>query len=150
MENMIQQTNKSPGNPTWKKGQSGNPMGRPAGARQRIAEKLLVDLATVWEEHGRDVLERLVTDDPAKLATIAFGLLPRDVFVSVQQQAPGGLNADEWSQLRGVLDAIEAARLGDIPPAELFAGIESYLRSEFANPVAMIEHAAPALPAPPF
>jgi hypothetical protein len=31
------------------------------------------------EEHGRTVLERLAKDDPAKLAQIAYGLLPRDV-----------------------------------------------------------------------
>jgi hypothetical protein len=95
----------------------------------------------VWEEHGAGVLKRLALEDPGKFATIAFGLLPRDVFVSVQQQAPGNLTPEEWSQLRGVLDAIEQARLGDVAPSEIFAGIETYLRSEFAKPVTAIEHA---------
>jgi hypothetical protein len=146
---MNQQIIKSPGNPNWKKGVSGNAAGRPLGARQKIAEKLLADLAEVWEAAGKQVLARLANDDPAKLATIAFGLLPRDVFVQVAQAAPGGLNAEEWSQLRGVLDAIEAARLGDVEPSEIFAGISTYLRSEFAK---TIEHQAEpvAIPAPPF
>jgi hypothetical protein len=130
----------------WKKGQTGNPAGRPVGARQRIAEKLLADLATVWEAHGRGVLERLVTDDPARMATIAFGLLPKEAFVSVARAAPGGLSAEEWAQLRGVLDAIEAARLGDVAPSEIFRGIETYLRSSFAK---TIEHAA-LIPPPPY
>ena len=144
MSNQIRKFDR-PGNPNWKPGVSGNPKGRGLTNRQKIAEALIADLATVWEAHGRGVLERLVTEDPAKFATIAFGLLPRDVFVSVQQTAPGNLTAEEWSQLRGVLDAIEAARLGDVPPSEIFSGIETYLRSgEFAKPVALIEH-APAL-----
>jgi hypothetical protein len=32
------------------------------------------------------VLERLAKDDPAKLAQIAYGLLPRDIFVKVEDQ----------------------------------------------------------------
>jgi hypothetical protein len=155
---MIKQDIITTGPHRWKKGETGNAKGRPLGARQRISEKLLSDLAGVWEEHGAAVLQRLAADDPGKLAQIAFGLLPKEAFLSVSQAAPGGLSPEEWSQLRGVLDAIEAARLGDVEPSEIFRGIEVYLRSEFAKPVAQIEH-APALvidatpipvPAPPF
>jgi hypothetical protein len=42
--------------------------GRPLGARQKISEALLADLAEVWEEHGKDVLTRLAIDEPGKLA----------------------------------------------------------------------------------
>jgi len=56
----------------WKPGQSGNPKGRPIGARQKISEQLLADLATVWETHGASVLERLAMTDPGKLAQIAL------------------------------------------------------------------------------
>ena len=52
----------------WPKGQSGNPAGRPVGARQRISEQLLADLASVWEEHGVSVLQRLAVTDAGKLA----------------------------------------------------------------------------------
>ena len=140
----------SRGNPNMVKGgPSVNPKGRGLTNRQRIAESLIADLAATWQEHGAAVLKHLATEDPAKFATIAFGLLPRDVFVQVAQAAPGGLSPEEWSQLRGVLDAIEQARLGDVAPSEIFAGIETYLRSEFATPVLAIEHAT-ALPAPPY
>jgi hypothetical protein len=142
----------------WKKGETGNAKGRPVGARQRISEKLLADLADVWRECGPAVLRKLASEEPGKLATIAFGLLPKDVFVSVAQTAPGGLSPEDYAQLRGVLDAIEAAGLGDVPPGELFAGIETYLRSEFAKPVLAIQHApaqmlpmeTTALPPPPY
>jgi hypothetical protein len=138
---MQKQIIKSPGNPNWKPGQSGNPAGRPLGARQRIAEKMLADLAGVWERRGAECLERLANDEPAKLAALGFGLLPKDVFMKVEWTPPRGLTQDDHRQLVGLLDAIEAAGLGDVPPAELFAGIETYLRSEMARP---IEH-APAL-----
>lgn len=136
------------GNPNMVKGgPSVNPKGRGLTNRQKIAEALIADLAGVWEEHGAGVLKRLALEDPGKFATIAFGLLPRDVFVQVAQTAPGGLSVEDHAQLRGVLDAIEAAGLGDVPPGEIFAGIETYLRSEFAKPVEIIEH---ALPSPPY
>jgi hypothetical protein len=54
------------------------PTGRPLSARSKISEKLLADLADVWEEHGVGVLLRLAVTDPGKLAQIAYGLL-RDV-----------------------------------------------------------------------
>ena len=57
-------------------------------------------LHVVWEEHGVSVLQRLAVTDPGKLAQIAYGLLPRDVFISVEQRTPGNLDPDEWA-IRG-------------------------------------------------
>lgn len=135
------------GNPNMRPGApSVNPKGRGPTNRQKIAERLIADLADTWSTHGAAVLQHLATNDPGKFATIAFGLLPRDVFVQVQQATPGGLTPEEYAQLRGVLDAIEAARLGDVEPSEIFAGIESYLKGNFAK---TIEH-APLISAPPY
>jgi hypothetical protein len=92
-------------------------------------------LAGVWEEHGKAVLERLAKDDPAKLAQIAYGLLPRDVFVKVEdQRTPGGLDADSYAALRKLLDVIESCgAIGE--PQEVFAMIEEDLRARFAKPI---------------
>ncbi len=110
-------------NGRWLKGQSANPAGRPQSSRQRISEKLLIDLAEVWEVHGKEVLVKLAVSDPAKLATIAYGLLPRDVFVSVQQQQT--LDGDKLQAVRRLIDIIESA------------GVESEdeLRARLALPV---------------
>lgn len=136
------------GNPNMRPGApSVNPKGRGPTNRQKIAERLISDLADTWSTHGAAVLRHLATEDPGKFATIAFGLLPRDVFVSVQQATPGGLSADEYAQLRGVLDAIEAAKLGDVDPAEIFAGIETYLKGSFAK---TIEHEPLSVSPPPY
>ena len=61
---------------------------------------MFVDLAAVEEEYGVSVLERLAVSDPGKLAQIAYGLLPRDVFISVEQRTPGNLDPNEWAILR--------------------------------------------------
>jgi hypothetical protein len=121
-------------NGRWLKGTTGNAAGRGTTNRQRISEKLLADLASVWETHGESVLERLALTDPAKLATIAYGLLPRDLFISVQQQAPGGLDAESWASLRRVLDLIESCGANG-EPQEVFEMIEEDLRARLAKPV---------------
>ena len=64
-------------NGKWLPGKSGNPAGRPQGSRQKISNQLLADLESVWAQHGKAVLQRLAVDDPAKLATIAFGYCRR-------------------------------------------------------------------------
>jgi hypothetical protein len=74
---------------------------------RRVSERALADLAAVWETHSASVLERLAVTDPGKLAQIAHGLLPRDVFISVEQRTPGNLEPDEWAILRRVIDLIE-------------------------------------------
>jgi hypothetical protein len=122
-------------NGRWLKGKTGNPSGRPLAARQRISEKLLADLASVWEAHGESVLTRLALSEPGKLAQIAYGLLPRDVFISVEQRAPGNLEPDEWATLRRVLDIIQASVPDGTEPAQVFETIETALRSEYAKPI---------------
>jgi Family of unknown function (DUF5681) len=129
------QTNRQLPSTAWKPGQSGNAAGRPPGARQRIAEKLIADISEVWEACGIEVLKRLAVEEPAKLATIAYGLVPRDIFLNVAQAAPGGLEPDEWKTLRTVLDLIQATAPEGVAPAQVFEVIEHALRAEFAKPV---------------
>ncbi|MDA9437250.1 DUF5681 domain-containing protein [Bradyrhizobium sp. CCBAU 51627] len=139
---MNKQTNRHLPSTAWKPGQSGNAAGRPPGARQKIAEKLIADIADVWEACGKDVLKRLAIEEPAKLATIAYGLVPKDIFLNVAQTAPGGLEPDEWATLRRVLDIIQATAPDGVAPSLVFETIEHALRAEFARPI--------ALPAPPY
>ena len=103
-------------------------------SRQKISEKLLADLALVWETHGASVLELAITD-PGKLAQIAYGLLPRDVFISVEQRTPGNLDPDEWAILRRVIDLIQANAKG----AELGPVLETIENALRADQAKMIE-----------
>lgn len=132
--NLMEHGNRD-SNGRWLKGTTGNAAGRGMTNRQKISEKLLGDLATVWENHGQSVLERLAITDPGKLAQIAYGLLPRDVFISVEQRTPGNLEPDEWATLRRILDVIQACAPEGAEPARVFETIEQALRAEYAKPV---------------
>jgi len=89
----------------------------------------------VWEACGKEVLKRLAIEEPAKLTTIAYGLVPKDIFLNVAQAAPGGLEPDEWATLRRVLDIIQATAPDGVAPSLMFETIEHALRSEFARPI---------------
>jgi Family of unknown function (DUF5681) len=121
----------------WQKGQSGNPAGRSIGARQKISERLLADLASVWEKHGESVLERLAVTEPGKLATIAYGLLPRDVFISVAPSTPGNLAPEEWAVMVDLVRLIKASAPTDAQalPSDLAPALEDAVRAHFAKPV---------------
>jgi integrase len=43
----------------WQPGQSGNPAGRPLGARHKITEAIIQDISGAWQTHGPQVLNRL-------------------------------------------------------------------------------------------
>lgn len=122
----------------WQPGESGNPAGRPVGARQKIAERLIADIADKWEQHGGSVLERLAKDEPAKFAQIAYGLLPREAFLTVEQRPPGNLDPSDWAVMLRVLDIIKASapQGADAKPGEIFETIEEALRAHFAKPIA--------------
>jgi hypothetical protein len=63
---------------------------------------------------------------PGKLAQIAYGLLPRDIFLHVQQTEKP--HAEELAMLRGILDVIDQV-CPDGSPVDVLAGIEQDLRA---------------------
>lgn len=63
----------------FKPGQSGNPAGRPKGARSRLGEAFLSDLADAWADHGVEAIERLVRTEPGTFVKVVSHILPREV-----------------------------------------------------------------------
>jgi hypothetical protein len=76
----------------FKPGQSGNPAGRPRGARSKFSEAFIGDLHSCWEEHGAAVLERVARDDPSTLLRVAASLMPSDLNLSI------GISAEAFAQ----------------------------------------------------
>ena len=66
-------------NHLWKPGQSGNPMGRPKGAKNKISEKFLENLQDNWEKHGIGALEKAAESDPMQYVKMVASLVPREL-----------------------------------------------------------------------
>jgi hypothetical protein len=131
---MNQQVSKT-GPHRWQPGESGNANGRPAGSRQRIAEKLLADIRVVWEECGLAVLRTLAAEDPGKLTQIAYGLVPKDIFLSVAPATPGNLEPEQWSRLRDILAMVERVAPPGTSADAVLEALENGLRAELARPI---------------
>jgi hypothetical protein len=63
-------------------GQSGNPGGNAKGTRRRLTARFLEDLAKDFEDHGKEVIERCRTKDPAAYLNAIVRLCPRELEVS--------------------------------------------------------------------
>lgn len=73
-----------------KPGQVLNPNGRPKGSRNRLSEKFLESLEQLWEERGREILDRAVEESPATIISAISKLVPREAALSIN----GGVKFD--------------------------------------------------------
>jgi hypothetical protein len=67
----------------FKKGESGNPTGRPKGARSKLTTKFFEDFHEAWTEHGKPALREAVERDPVAFVNAATRLMPKEVDVDL-------------------------------------------------------------------
>lgn len=67
----------------FKPGQSGNPAGRPKGARSKLGEAFLEDLYSSWEAQGKEVIERVIATKPEQYLKVIASILPKDLNVNI-------------------------------------------------------------------
>lgn len=67
----------------FKQGVSGNPKGRPVGARTKLGEQFLQDMQADWQDHGKDAIARTRDEKPDAYLKVIASLLPKDVNLRV-------------------------------------------------------------------
>ena len=80
----------------WKPGQSGNPKGRPANAKQKLSDKFLADMLEAWEAKGKDAIYRVIQDRPHEFIKAVAAIVPKDINVrttAVQELSDDDLTA---------------------------------------------------------
>jgi hypothetical protein len=81
----------------FKPGQSGNPAGRPKGARNRLSEDFLRVLADDFAENGVEAIEAARVESPSRYMAIIASLMPKQV--ELQTSPVEQLTDDELEQL---------------------------------------------------
>lgn len=66
-------------------GKSGNPNGRPKGARNKLGEQFLEDLYADWQQHGVKTLETVRLEKPDQYLKVVASILPKDLNVNINQ-----------------------------------------------------------------
>jgi hypothetical protein len=69
----------------FKPGESGNPAGRPKGARSKLGEEFVQDLLADWKEHGAKVIIDVREDKPDQYLKVVASILPKELNVKVSE-----------------------------------------------------------------
>ena len=83
---------------TWKPGQSGNPRGKPLGARTKFIREIVELLGKSWHERGREVVTKVINEHPVEYLKICARLIPRDVHLT-QHDAASSLSEEAVNEL---------------------------------------------------
>src|SRR5580700_5405413 len=65
----------------WKPGQSGNPAGRPLGARHKLGEAFLEAMRNDFLENGVDAIVKVRQEFPAQYLKVIASILPKELHV---------------------------------------------------------------------
>jgi hypothetical protein len=63
----------------WKPGQSGNPAGRPKGARTQLGESFCKAMLDDFEKHGVEAIQLMRDERPGDYAKMIAGMLTKEV-----------------------------------------------------------------------
>jgi uncharacterized protein DUF5681 len=82
----------------WARGTSGNPAGRPRGARNKLSEDIITAFSADFTQHGPDVIARVRVEHPEQHLAIVARLVPREFQVR-EERAFEELSDDDLEAL---------------------------------------------------
>ncbi len=128
---------------TWQKGQSGNPAGKPLGARKRLTRALEAQIAEAAPELVASVIEAGRTDwRPAMELLKVLGLKARTL-VEASELPPLASAADIAAGQAHIIEQVAAGEMAAEEGAALSALLESQRKAlettEFAERIAALE-----------
>lgn len=99
----------------FKPGQSGNPKGRPVGARSKLGEQFLKAMQEDFEANGVVAIQKVRQEKPEQYLKVIASILPKEVKVSAS--AVDELDDDELASLllalRSVAGKVAALEAGE-------------------------------------
>ena len=95
----------------FKPGQSGNPLGRPKGSRNKLGEALVQALCEDFEKEGVAAIIRCRTEDPTNYLKILVQIMPKELVIR-----EAGMEDLTDDQLIDALDTLRAARAKEVGP----------------------------------
>jgi hypothetical protein len=76
------------------KGQSGNPLGKPLGARNKLKEAFWVDFNEAWQKHGQAALSLVAQEDPSTFVKVAASIMPKETELTMREVSAKDLSDD--------------------------------------------------------
>ena len=99
--------------PPYQPGQTGNPKGRPTGARQRLTDSFIRDLSAHYAQHGAEIITRVAEQDPVSYMNIVARFIPKETTLAITGNVnlePAQMQriAEAWIVAQADIEALES------------------------------------------
>ena len=99
----------------FKKGQSGNPAGRPKGARNKLSEMLFADLCELHEERGLAAIKKVIADRPQDYLRAVIRLISKETHA---EASPSSIKKMSDHELNETIKQLRQLQRGELPTDE--------------------------------